>query len=184
MCEFERRLIPWIDGELEPDEALETEQHLRVCPVCSKRAIEYKRVSRAFANYCEVVATPKNPRQLSWAHWGAAAAVAAMAAIFILMLRSQVEPFPFERPAIAEAPAIAFRILTANSAAPAKPGPPRPVLKRVDISEPAPNIEPSIEIVIPGEAVFAPGAVPPGISFAAELSIANDGSPRALLLRP
>jgi hypothetical protein len=26
--------------------------------------------------------------------------------------------------------------------------------------------------------------VPPGFSFAAELSIANDGSPRALRLRP
>jgi hypothetical protein len=45
-------------------------------------------------------------------------------------------------------------------------------------------LEPSIEIAIPIEAVFAPGAVPPGFSFAAELSIANDGSSRGMWLRP
>lgn len=45
-------------------------------------------------------------------------------------------------------------------------------------------IEPSIEIAIPGDAVFPPGAVPPGMSFTADLTISADGLPEQLGLRP
>jgi len=183
MCEFEKRLIAWMDCEVEADEALEIERHLLVCTVCSARAGEYREVSRAFADYCEAIATRTNARRLRWAAWGATAAAAATVAIAVFMLRPRVEPLPFERPAVAETPAMAFRTAPVNPAAPVKPIR-RPTVKRVEIPQPAWSMEPSIEIAIPVEAVFAPGAVPPGFSFAAELTIANDGSPRALRLWP
>jgi hypothetical protein len=44
--------------------------------------------------------------------------------------------------------------------------------------------EPPIQIDIPAEAMFPPGAVPPGMSFTADLTIASDGSPERLGLRP
>jgi hypothetical protein len=44
--------------------------------------------------------------------------------------------------------------------------------------------EPAIQIAIPADAMFAPGAVPQGVSFTAELSIAADGSAQQLRLRP
>jgi hypothetical protein len=45
-------------------------------------------------------------------------------------------------------------------------------------------VESVIEIVIPAEAVFPPGAVPEGVSFNADLTIGADGSARGLWLRP
>jgi anti-sigma factor RsiW len=44
--------------------------------------------------------------------------------------------------------------------------------------------EPPIQIDIPADAMFPPGAVPPGMSFTADLTIAADGSPERLGLRP
>lgn len=44
--------------------------------------------------------------------------------------------------------------------------------------------EPPIQIDIPADAMFPPGAVPPGMSFTADLTIASDGSPERLGLRP
>jgi anti-sigma factor RsiW len=184
MCEFESRLIAWIDGELEPDEALETEQHLSVCPGCSARAREYKEVSRAFSDYCGALIAPKNSRRLPSVALGTIAAAAAIVAMVIWVRSPRVEPLPFTPFAIAKAPAMALRIESRNRTTPVKLTRRRPAAKPRYIPQPITNIEPSIEIAIPAEAVFAPGAVPPGFNFAAELSIANDGSPRALLLRP
>jgi hypothetical protein len=44
--------------------------------------------------------------------------------------------------------------------------------------------EPPIEIAIPGDAMFPPGAVPDGISFTAVVTIAADGSAQGMGLRP
>jgi hypothetical protein len=44
--------------------------------------------------------------------------------------------------------------------------------------------EPAVEIAISADAMFAPGAVPPGISFTAELTIAADGTAERLGLHP
>jgi len=44
--------------------------------------------------------------------------------------------------------------------------------------------EPSIQIAIPVEAMFPPGAVPEGITFIADLSVAADGSVEGLRLQP
>jgi hypothetical protein len=44
--------------------------------------------------------------------------------------------------------------------------------------------QPTIEIAIPSDALFPPGAVPEGFAFVADLSLAQDGSPAELALRP
>jgi hypothetical protein len=184
MCEFDKRLIAWIDCETEAVEALEIERHLRVCTACSARAREYREVSRSFADYCGAIASRKSSRPLRWAAFSATAVLAATAAVVMLMLSQGVDLLPFQPPVVAEAPAMALRTTSVNPVVPAKLMR-RPLrARRAEVPQPAWSLEPSIEIAIPIEAVFAPGAVPPGFSFAAELSIANDGSARALRLRP
>lgn len=182
MCEFERSLIAWMDGELEAGKALEVQRHVKACAACSTRAAGYREASLAFADYCEAIARTRKRGRSRWVAWGGAGA--AIAAMLLLMLRPRVEPLPFVRPAIPAAPAMALQTVPTNPAAPVKLVHRRPATKRVETPQPAWNLEPSIEIAIPVEAVFAPGAVPPGFSFAAQLSIASDGSPRALRLRP
>jgi len=184
MCEFEKRLIAWIDRETDAVEALELERHLRVCTTCSARGREYREVSRSFAEYCEAIASRKNPRPLRWAALSATAVVAATAAMVMLTLSPRVDPLRLQRPAVAEAKSMALRPRQVNPAAPAKLLRRRPRGQLIKTPLPAWSLEPSIEIAIPIEAVFAPGAVPPGFSFAAELSIASDGSPRGMRLWP
>jgi len=43
--------------------------------------------------------------------------------------------------------------------------------------------ESAVQIAIPADAMFAPGAVPKGMNFIAELSIAPDGSVKQVRLR-
>jgi hypothetical protein len=58
---------------------------------------------------------------------------------------------------------------------------PRPSQVRDAAWQPA---EPAIEIAIPAEAMFPPGAVPEGFNFTADLSIAPDGSASRISLQP
>jgi hypothetical protein len=44
--------------------------------------------------------------------------------------------------------------------------------------------EPMIQIAIPADEMFPPGAVPEGMHFVADLTIAADGSAERLRLRP
>jgi len=102
MCEFEKRLIAWIDRETDTVEALEFERHLRVCPACSVRAGEYRDVSRSFAEYCGTIASLKNSRRLRWAAFSAAVVAAVTAAMVMLTLSPRVDPLRLQRPAVAE----------------------------------------------------------------------------------
>jgi len=45
-------------------------------------------------------------------------------------------------------------------------------------------VEPAIEITFPAEAVLPPGAAPEGVNFVADVSIAADGSPQQIFVRP
>jgi len=44
--------------------------------------------------------------------------------------------------------------------------------------------DPTIEIVIPADALFPPGTLPEGAGFVADLRLAADGSPASVALRP
>jgi anti-sigma factor RsiW len=181
MCEYPGNLMAWLDQELPQDEAAEVERHVQTCKECRGQLAHYEQVSRTFDAYCAAAMAAKMRRSVpGWVPLLAGAGV-ALAVLLLAFPRSRVEPPP-------------VRALTA--------APPR---ARVGGTEPAPrktihgrhavppvheqaaewvSAEPAVQIAIPAEAMFPPGAVPEGMNFIAELSIAPDGSVERLRLRP
>jgi hypothetical protein len=214
MCDLSGRLIAWMDGELPEHEAADIERHLAKCPECRERLAAYQQASGAFDAYCEAAfakETHRNP--LRWLPAaGVAATIAAAAAIAVLLMlpreriakaparvtppesieHATTPPGSAQRDDTLEAAgtpsstqvkrvphrsaAMSARIQTAKAA-------PRQQLPQAQDLRPFPS-EPPIEIAVPGDAVFPPGAVPPGMSFTADLTISADGSPEQLGLRP
>lgn len=186
MCEFETRLIAWIDGELDRSASRKMELHVERCGACSAKAASYREVSCAFAAYFELpVVPPRSSRPLAAALAGLVAAAAA--AIILWVLRPLPATLAPSQPKLAASPPAAAllkqppivappsvtrtrRHSSTNSVARAK-------LQPVDP-------QPTIEIAIPADAMFPPGAFPTGFAFAADLSIRGDGSPEALRVRP
>lgn len=207
MCEFDAMLVAWMDDELGPDTGAEVERHIAVCQACSHKVAAYRKVSRAFTAYCASAPIETRPPRSRWVVWGGAVA-ATMAAIAMWPLRAPLEQLPLHSPKIPEAPAFAFQTASRKpgvlmiSQKPAAPwskenAPARHFAVRVPedaadrsgqrtAAKSAPRIlpsEPSIEIALPADAMFAPGALPPGVAFAADLSIGSDGSPELLRVR-
>jgi|SRR5579872_1207651 len=181
MCDYEKSLVAWIDGEVEADIALELERHLQICENCSAKASQYREVSRAFAAYCAAVPIQKTRSGWRWMTAGAAG-LAAAAAMILWTLRLPVEQLPLQVPKTEHPPAIAFETVPP---APVKNLHRQTVAKRNQVPEPSvTGLEPFVEIAIPADAIFAPGAVPPGVTFTAALGIGDDGSPRILRLQP
>jgi anti-sigma factor RsiW len=179
MCEYEKNLVAWIDGELESDAALALQGHLPSCESCSAKAGQYREVSRAFAAYHAAMPVQKSRPRLRWMAVSAAG-LAAAAATILWMFRLPVEQLPLQPARVPEPPAIAF-----ETSPPATVVHRQAALKRDQTTHAAwTAMEPFVEIAIPGDALFAPGAMPPGFSFAADLSIGSDGSPRVLRVQP
>jgi anti-sigma factor RsiW len=196
MCDFSGRLIAWLDRELPAEEAAEVELHLEACSECRSDVDAYKRVSGEFDAYCdETVASNVRPEELRWLPLvSATGAVAAALALFLVWPRTPVQPptfHPLQESVAASAPDGAIVL-------PARVSPIRRVHRRqvvapVQIQNVAtvqnqdayllPN-EPMIQIAIPADEMFPPGAVPEGMHFAADLTIAPDGSVERLRLRP
>ncbi len=185
MCDFSGRLIAWMDSELEANEAAVLERHVRACAECRARVAAYEDVSRGFAAYCDVVLetamVTKIHRKLP--RWVPVVAGAAAVAVVVLVLASlprTVKQIPVV-PRVAEArPPIAPRTVTNT---------PNPVQRRHAAAHRKTQTanwavaEPAIQIAIPGDAMFPPGAVPEGVNFVANLSLA-DGSVQGLRLQP
>jgi len=218
MCEFSKKLIALMDGELLECESAQLERHLRACAECRNQLARYKRASAAFNAHCEATFAAKTRRKSS--RWlpaavalGAAAAVIAALLIFTDKHAAQLPP---QMPPPAEAGHVAAQpaepaVIATNPAAAAVPiasaihgasrrhvGATVPRLRNVEretrsavpaqfsrVRNPTPfPPQPPIEIAIPADAMFPPGAVPPGMSFTAQLTITADGSPEQLGLRP
>ena len=185
MCEFETRLVAWIDRELDAVAAREVELHLGSCQDCFAKVAAYREVSTAFAAYfAQPVVTPKWSRPGVAASLGALGAAAAAVMTFWMLRPLPLAPPPV--PKLAEpAPAIAY------VKQPPIPAPRSVVRSRphsssdaVPANATAVEAQPTIEIAIPADAVFAPGAFPTGFTFAADLSVRGDGSPETLRVRP
>jgi hypothetical protein len=183
MCEFSERLIGWLDRELPENEAADVERHIQICTECRNQLAEYQKLSRTLDAYCNIVMASKGrPRVPHWvpvASVGVAAAVAA--ALFLFLPRARIGP-PVSQPLVK----MALSAVVADAATPAV----KAVRRRRAVGR-VPNqdanlrpTEPAIQIAIPGESLFPPGAVPEGIVFTADLSIAADGSARQIRLRP
>ena len=190
MCDFQGKLIAWLDRELPERETLEVQSHVRGCEECRSRIDAYKRVSREFDAYCDAAMSPKvRAKAPRWVRVlsGAAAAAAVAATLLLIFPRARVE-----KPRVVEAPAAAVAPVVAPETTPASVEPvsvkrmrPRhvvtPVQARAADWQPP---EPTIEIAIPAEAMYPPGAVPEGMSFIVDVRLSGDGSAQQISMRP
>jgi hypothetical protein len=192
MCEYSGKLVAWLDHELTGDEMIQVERHVRDCSQCRRQADAYREVSRTFDAYCYAVIETKAGRRMS--RWlpalSTAAAVVFAALLLAFFLHTRVkQPAPLAvKPAVKMAPPAVIPEPVRETTPAAR----RTVHRR---QEPEPvqlqskNVnwvpsEPAIEIVVPAESMFPPGAVPEGFAFTADLSIAPDGSAQQIRLRP
>jgi hypothetical protein len=208
MCDFSGRLIAWLDKELPQDEAAFVERHLQVCVECRTCLVAYQQVSRTFDAYCDAeIASERRrslPRWIPVMSAGAAAAV-AVAAMFLMFPRGRLAQPPINSPTAHSSRATDARVGAAHPVA-ALETPPSAASRaeRVDrryAAVPARHrsagaatpqvqdagalpVEPAIEITIPADAMFPPGAVPEGVSFIADVILGADGSPERLRLQP
>ena len=187
MCDVQAKLVAWLDRELPAAEAVEVERHLEACQECRRWAAAYGQVSQAFDAYCDAVAAAKAPRPVArWAPVLVSALIAATA-LCLAFLRTRGVP-----PAVIE-PAVA--IASAPVPGPSPVAEPQPDLRGPVIRKhhPAPHmrefatpeqtVDAAIEIAIPAEAMFPPGAMPSGVNFIADVRIAPDGSVKQVRLR-
>lgn len=191
MCDFSKQLVAWMDGELAENESVAIERHVGTCMECRGRVAAYEEVSRRFAGYCDAVlataaeATTTRPTLRSKLPlWVPVLAGAAAALLLLALLPRSVKPIPVV-PQVAETrPAIVVET-------PATP--PKPVQQHRRLAahkqtpKPNPNwamAGPAIQIAIPAEAMFPPGAVPEGMNYFASLSLAADGSVQGVRLQP
>jgi anti-sigma factor RsiW len=198
MCDFSGKLIAWLDRELPAEEAAEVERHLHGCSECRSDVEAYKRVSSEFDAYCdEAIAPNARPGMPRWVPVvSAAGAVAALLALFFIWPRTPGKSPAFRAPdaAVAASPVIVAKGL---------PAPVRPV-QRVHRQHAVATVqsqnensalaqnqnayslpdEPVIQIAIPADEMFPPGAVPEGMHFIADVTISADGSAERLRLRP
>jgi Putative zinc-finger len=180
MCDFSGRLVAWMDRELSDNEAADAERHVRDCSECRRRIDAYKQVSRAFVEHCDAVMKGTTRRRPRWVPV-LASATAAAAVLFLVFQPASVKQIPVRPPVADASPAIILET---------EPKPVKTVHRGRRIA-PAktPNAnwalpETAIQIAIPVEAMFPPGAVPEGITLIADVSMAADGSVQGLRLQP
>jgi anti-sigma factor RsiW len=193
MCDFQPKLVAWLDNELPENEAVEVERHVQACEACRTESQNYQQASRTFYAHCDAVMAAKTrPNVLRWvpAVSGALLAIAATVLLSTFQ-RPRIDP----RPAVtAAATAAPVKVLAAESILSAEPVAPKKIHRRQAILPVQEQVQQpfakwqlpdtAVQITIPAETMFAPGAIPEGMNFVAELSIGPDGSVERLRLRP
>jgi anti-sigma factor RsiW len=184
MCDSLERLVAWMDGELAPNEAAAVEQHVRDCDHCQQQVAAYEAASREFAAYYDtttqtVLASKPHQKLPIWVPIAAATAAAA-AIVFLALLPRFAKPAPVD-------PQVAVTHLPIAAEPATKPIPPvrraHAASHRKAPSENWAMAEPAIQIAIPADSMFPPGAVPEGVTYVANLSL-TDGSVQAIRLQP
>jgi hypothetical protein len=184
MCKFSSKLIAWLDKELPDAEAAAMDQHVPACRECRDQADTFRRVSHSFAVYARAVPTraASSPRRWSLA---TAAAAAAVLAVVLLWPRGPANTqlrVQQRAEAVAPTPVVAQHVAQRNAAIPVHLSRARRrVQKQTAAWQP---VEPTIQIVIPADALFPPGTFPEGVGFVADLRLAADGSAGGLVVRP
>ena len=184
MCDFSERLIAWMDGELAENEATVVERHVRACAECSARVSAYDEASCGFAAYYDAATqtamATKTARKLpGWAP--VVAAVAAAAVLLLALLPRSVRPIP----PVPQAAQVRPPITLETAPKPLKPAQRRHIAaRRKSAGANWAMAGPAIQIAIPADAMFPPGAVPEGVTYIANLSFAADGSVQGLRLQP
>lgn len=183
MCNVQAKLIAWLDCELSSAEAAAVDRLIKECQECRGRLATYKKISETFDVYCDAVVAEKTRRHASrWVPMLVSAVVAAVM-MFLALSQRRFEPPPVLAPTLA---ATSVPVSTPHAAEPA----PRKKIRRRHVVPPVQQravkwqpTETAVQIAIPADAMFPPGAMPKGMNFIAELSIAPDGSVRQVRLR-
>lgn len=190
MCDYSGKLIAWLDHELRDEQMAEVQRHIQECLECRTQVANYQQVSKAFDVYCDAaMAVESLRRQPRWVSVLSAAAVVALAAtLAMVMFRPSVKPTapaPASTAAVARTDIARPIVVPATTQAASKPAPRWHTASHVRAQ--AANWlppEPAIQIAIPAEAMFPPGAVPEGVNFAADVSFGPDGSAQQIRLWP
>lgn len=188
-CDCSKQLVAWFDGELLNDQAVYLEQHLKACVECRTEVETYKKIGVAVQSYCEaaIISGTHRAEPLRVLPYVGAAAAAAGLAFFLL------QPVPrVVAPIVQPGPAFPSVLVVPDAKPASLDRSPHITPVRVrDSSGPARGLqsrsrltESAIQIAIPAEALFPPGAAPEGVAFVADLSIAPDGLPLRLHLEP
>jgi hypothetical protein len=162
MSEYSGRLIAWLDHELPGEEATNLERHVGQCTECRQAMREYAEVSAAFLTCYEAAIAVQGRRKTPLWAMGGMAATAVLVAILLAPPRTESLALVPQSP---RPPAFALDIIE----------PPRPIPAVRPRHRPAPiqsqwiAVEPTIEVVLPADALFPPGAVPQGFSFIADV---------------
>jgi hypothetical protein len=204
MCDHSRRLVAWLDREVAADEAAEIERHVAACAECRNCAAELERASISFEEYGEALAQSKegrNPIRVAPIWWAAAAAVL----LAVLVYPRRHDPAWMQTLRTTEpVQTVSSKSVTAKAAqyvstplanhhhrarrrAAAPPGEDTVCCAPATMQNQNAKWvedEPAIQIAIPAEAVFPPGAVPEGVHFVADVSIGVDGRVEQLRLLP
>jgi anti-sigma factor RsiW len=188
MCDFSEKLIAWLDNELTENEATVIGRHVRGCAECRSRVNSYEAAGNMFDAYCEAVmvtASKANHRQPRWIPvWAGAAATATIAALLLVFLPAPVEQLPLHHSAGTPPPAIVAKAALAPVKRLRRRASTRAQTSAQLQGANWPTGAPAIQISIPADEMFPPGAVPEGVNLVADLSVAVDGSPQQLHLRP
>jgi anti-sigma factor RsiW len=190
MCDVSGKLIAWMDGELAENEAAVVELHVRDCSACRSHVEAFGEVSRLVATYCDAAAvgarsSGKLPRWIP-----ALAGASAVAALLLFTFR----PSTFRPPTVKPAPIVGQVASPAPSRVPKAAARTTTKVKGTTVHRRHESTtqrnsnsdwafsNPALQIVIPADAMFAPGALPEGTIFRADLSMASDGSVQGLRL--
>jgi len=183
MCDVQAKLIAWLDRELSSDEAAGVERHIEGCKECRGRLAAFEQVSETFDVYCDAVVAAKTRRRVPRWVPVLASAVVATVMVYFAIPRTRIDPPPVLIPTMTAAS-------LALSAPPEVESVPRRTIQRrrphAPIQVQAAKWQPmetAVQIAIPADAMFPPGAMPKGLNFIAELSIAPDGSVKEIRLR-
>jgi hypothetical protein len=202
MCDFSGKLIAWMDRELPAEVAASVAQHLEVCGDCRSRVDAYRRLGASVDGYCdETLAAGVRARSPRWLPAAVATgAVAALVALFVVWPKASVRPHA--HPPQSTTARVEHAIAEKSTLAPAGPirriSRPRSVrIERSHVQDrnavpvfagnennDAASSPSMIQIAIPSDEMFPPGAVPEGVQFVADVTIGADGSAERLRLRP
>lgn len=190
MCDYCGKLIAWLDQELPADEAVEVQLHLRGCMECRERLAKYQQVSSTLNEYC--IAVGKTETQRSSPRlvpvFAAVAAAVFIATLGISVVRTHVHSLP-AAPVFRVQPVSPPRV-TPSPVPEMVAATNKPVRRQHVVRPMLPEAQnwmppaPAIQVAIPADAVFPPGAVPEGVNFTAVVSIGPDGSAQQIRFRP
>jgi hypothetical protein len=162
MCEYSGRLVAWMDHELSVEEATNVGWHVGRCAECRQAVSRYAEVGAAFLTCYEAAIAAEGRRKTPLWAMGGIAAAAVLVAILLAQPRTESLALVPQSP---RPPAFALQIVA----------PPRPIVAVRPRHRPAPiqsqwiAVEPTVEVALPADALFPPGAVPQGFSFIADV---------------